>query len=222
MQFVSPTWYNAPSFIYAEEMNGEAVNDEFCKQRMTVQERFNAEINLEIYPDEGGGTTLEKNIHAMVTAGDELCDLVCNGDGCGVRNGIGGDFLNLRSVSTIDFDKPWFKGTSDLFTIGGRLFFTANPLSTSSIYMNSVLAVNKDMAADFGLTIPYDEARAGAWCFDDMVAMTKDMNQDLDGDGKMTEDGMLTVVSDWSRPAPAPWPPSWRRRAIRSQRPWKD
>lgn len=228
VQFISPTWYNAPSFIYAEELNGEAVNDEFYKQRMTVQERFNAEIKLEIYPDEGGGTTLEKNIHAMVTAGDDLYDLVYNGDGCGVRNGIGGDFLNLRSLSSIDFDKPWFKGTSDLFTIGGRLFFTANPLSTSSIYMNSVLAINKDMATDFNLTIPYDDARAGVWCFDDMVAMTKDLNQDLNGDGKMDEndqygfltqyystmciqcnlggavigkdeDGMLTVVSDAER-----------------------
>lgn len=65
------------------ESSAEAVNDEFYRQRMTVQERFNAEIKLEIYPDEGGGTTLEKNIHAMVTAGDELYDLVYNGDGCG-------------------------------------------------------------------------------------------------------------------------------------------
>ncbi len=84
------------------------------------------------------------------------------------------------------------------------------------------------MATDFNLTIPYDDARAGTWCFDDMVAMTKDLNQDLNGDGKMTEDdqygfltqyystvciqcnlggavigkdedGMLTVVSDAER-----------------------
>ena len=195
VQFICPTWYNAPSFLYAEELNGEAVNDEFYNQRMTVQERFNAEINLEIYPDEGGGTTMEKVIHSTVIAGDDTYDLVYNGDGCGVRNGIAGDFLNLRSLSSLDFDKPWFKGTSDLFTIGGKLYFTANPLSTSSIYMNSVLAINKDMAADFGLTIPYDQARAGAWCFDDMVAMTADMNQDINGDGKMDENdqyGFLT------------------------------
>ena len=195
VQFICPTWYNAPSFIYASELNGEVVNDAFYNQRMEVQERFNVSVEMEIYPDEGGGTKVEQNIHQMVAAGDDSYDLVYNGDGCGVRNGLGGDFLNLRSIPTIDFDKPWFKGTTDLFTVGGKLFFTANTLSISSIYMNSILAVNKDVAADFGLTVPYDKARAGTWVFDDLIAMTADMNQDLNGDGQMNEDdqyGFLT------------------------------
>lgn len=193
--FVAPTWYNAPSYIYASEINGEAVNDAFYDQRMEIQERFNVNIELSIYEDNGGGTALEKTIHEIVLSGDDTYDLVYNGDGCSARNGINGDYLNLRSISTINFDKPWFKGASEQLTIAGKLFFTSNPLSISSIYMNSVLVINKDVATNFNLTIPYDKVRAGTWYLDDMITMTESVNQDLNADGAMTEDdqyGFLT------------------------------
>ncbi|MBQ7720209.1 MAG: hypothetical protein IJT56_06450 [Clostridia bacterium] len=193
--FAAPTWYGAPSFIYASELDGEVINDAFYNQRMSIQERFNVSIDLFVKNDEGGGTQLEKDVHKMVQAGDSGYDLIYNGDGCGVRNGLGGDFLNLRAVSSIDFDKPWFSGTSDLFTIGGRLFFTANTFSISSIYMSSTLTINKKLASDFGLEVPYDQARAGSWTLDALLAMTANMDKDINGDGKMTEEDQYGFLS---------------------------
>jgi ABC-type glycerol-3-phosphate transport system substrate-binding protein len=162
---------------------------------MEIQDRFNVNVDLTVVDDEAGGTHLEQDINNLVAAGDPAYDLVYNGDGPIARNAINGDFLNLRSMSSIDFAKPWFAGSSDVFTIGGKLFFTSNAFSISSIYMNDVLAINKDLAENLGLTVPYDKVRAGTWVMDDLIAMTDGVNQDLNGDGKMTEEdqyGFLT------------------------------
>ncbi|MCR5264759.1 MAG: hypothetical protein K6D94_12850 [Clostridiales bacterium] len=131
----------------------------------------------------------------MALAGDNSYDIAYNHDLRTVTGAMRGDFLDIRSIDTIDFSKPWFHGTTDLLTVGGKLFFDSNQFALSGEYMNIVLAINKDFANNHGIAIPYDKARAGTWYMDDLIAMTSDLAQDINGDGKMTEDdqyGFLT------------------------------
>ncbi|MBQ7721048.1 MAG: hypothetical protein IJT56_10735, partial [Clostridia bacterium] len=192
LNFVTTTWYEASKYIYAFELDGEVVNDALYNQRMAVQERFNVNVNLTA---DDAQDTLSTKIHKMVMAGDNTYDLIYNHDTLTTGNGMKGDFINLRGVSAFDWSKPWFKGTSESFTVGGKLYFTANSFALSGIYMNSMLCINKPLAEANGIEIPYDKARDGKWYLDDLIAMTTDMNQDINGDGKMTEDdqyGFLT------------------------------
>ena len=114
-----------------------------------------------------------------------------------MQNALNGDFLDIKSLPVIDFDKPWWRGTSDNFTIGGKLYFTENCLSLSGIFMNYVLAVNKKLADNYNIEIPYDKVAAGKWYIDDVSALLKNFPNDIDGDGNLTENDMYGMVTSY-------------------------
>ncbi|MCR5263430.1 MAG: hypothetical protein K6D94_06115 [Clostridiales bacterium] len=194
LKFLTTTWYEAYKYIYAFELDGEVINDALYNQRMAVQDRFNVTVSLTA---EDTQDTVSNNIHKMVLAGDDTYDLIYNHDTLTAGNGMKGDFINLRGVDGFDWSKPWYKGTSDTFTIGGKLFFTANSFALSGIYMNSILTINKRLAEANGIAIPYDKAREGTWYFDDLIGMTADMNKDIDGDGKMTGEDQYGYLTSY-------------------------
>ena len=63
--------------------------------------------------------------------------------------------------------------------------------------MNYVLAVNKKLADDSNIEIPYDKVAAGKWYIDDLSALLKDFPNDPHGDGKMTENDMYGLVTSY-------------------------
>lgn len=194
LNILTTTWYEASSYIYAENLNGEVINDALYNDRINIQDRFNVSINLTANDDFGIVAT---NVDKMALAGDDSYDLVYNHDLKTVGNALKGDFVNLRGIDAIDFSKPWWNGTSEVFTISGKLMFTANTLSLSGIYMNYILSYNKDLAEANGITIPYDDVRAGSWYLDDLIALTQDMAKDIDGDGKLTENDQYGYLTSY-------------------------
>jgi len=224
MQILTTEWYTASKYIYAAEENGEIINDTLFAQRAEVSERFNVDIGLAL-----GGQPLDvsNTVNQMVVSGDSSYDLVYNHDLTTMNNALKGDFYDLRAIEPIHFDKPWWKGTSEVFTIQGKLFCTGNALTLSGIYMNGILVVNKDLAADLQMEVPYEKVRSGNWYMDDLITMAETATVDLDGNGIMdtndqwglftgayaqmamqsnlggtvlqkTEDGFLRVIDDLS------------------------
>lgn len=192
LHILTTTWYSASTYIYAESLDGEVINDALYNARSKISDRFNVTISLTA---NDWLDVVSNNTHKMVMAGDTSYDLVYNHDLKTVGNALKGDFINIRSIDAINFSKPWWNGSSETFTVNGKLLFTANFLSLSGIYMNYVLAVNKELAADNTITIPYEKVKAGEWYFDDLISITKDTARDIDGDGRMTENdqyGFLT------------------------------
>jgi len=194
MNILTTIWYDAPTYIYAENLNGEVINDALYNARMTISNRFNANIALTA---KDNFDVVSNNVHNMVLAGDNTYDLVYNHDLKTVSNALKGDFLNIRDIDVIDFSKPWWKGSSEEFTVNGKLLFTANFLSLSGIYMNCSLAINKKIAADNLIEIPYEKVKAGDWYLDDLINMTKDMVRDLDGDGEITDKDQFGFLTSY-------------------------
>jgi len=192
MQILTTTWYTATKYIYAAEENGEVINDALFAQRAEVSERFNVEIGLTAEEDLGA---VASRIHNLTMAGDDTYDLAYNHDLMTIGNALKGDFYNLRAVDIINFDKPWWNGSTEVFTIQGKLPCTANPLALSGIYMNYVLTVNKDLAANLQIEIPYETVRQGKWYIDELISLAELATIDLDGNGILDYDdqwGLLT------------------------------
>ena len=180
---LTTSWYNAKTYIYADELNGEVINDALYNQRATVEDRFNVNILCTANDDYPVvGTT----VHNLVLSGDDAYDIAFNHDNESMGNTMRGDFYNLRDFELLNFDKPWWKGTSEVFTVQGKLFATATPLTTSGIYMNCSLSINKNLAEDLQLGVPYEAVRNGEWYLDDMISMATAATMDTNGDGKMT------------------------------------
>ncbi len=191
---LTTTWYDAKNYIYADSQNGDVMNDAIYESISSIEERFG--VNITVTADEGLGS-IGNTLHHLVMSGDDTYKLYYGHDLNTVSNGLNGDFLNILDLPFIDFEKPWWKGTSENFTVGGKLYFTGNCLSQSGIFMNYVLAVNKELASNYKIDIPYDKVSAGEWYIDDLIGMIKEFPIDLDGDGEMTENDLYGLVTSY-------------------------
>ena len=191
---LTTSWYNARNYIYADTQDGDVMNDALYDSISTVEDRFGVDITI---TDDEEQDAVAKTLHNLVMSGDDTYKLYYGHDLNTVQNALNGDFLDIKSLPNINFDKPWWRGTSDNFTIGGKLYFTGNCLSLSGIFMNYVLAVNKKLADNYSVEIPYDKVTAGEWYIDDLSALIKDFPNDIDGDGKMTESDMYGLVTSY-------------------------
>ncbi len=194
---LTTSWYTAKKYIYADEMNGEVVNDALYNQRAKISDRFNVNITCN---DDGDLDPVATQVHQLVISGDDSYSIVYSHDNMTMNNGLKGDFCNLRSFDLLDFSKPWWQGASQVFTIQGKLFATANTMAMSGIYMNCTLSFNKTLMIDLQLEYPYEKVRNGEWYMDDMTAMAKVAKQDLNGDGKYDANdqwGFLTASYGW-------------------------
>ncbi|MBE6725189.1 MAG: hypothetical protein E7576_08380 [Ruminococcaceae bacterium] len=183
LKIVTSTWFNNDGIIHPEELTGEVINDAVYNANLGVAETYNcgfAPIILDTYP------AVTQAVELAVKSGMDEYDLSYNHDNQTVANAMKGYFLNIRGSDVFNFDAPWWTKTAEDFTVGGGLYFAANYVTYSPLYFGFTLVYNKDIAANYGIEIPYDRIFAGDWYLEDFIAMTKDTNQDLDGDGEMT------------------------------------
>ncbi len=191
---LTTSWYNARNYIYADTQDGDVMNDALYDSISTVEDRFGVDITI---TDDEEQDAVAKTLHNLVMSGDDTYKLYYGHDLNTVQNALNGDFLDIKSLPNINFDKPWWRGTSDNFTIGGKLYFTGNCLSLSGIFMNYVLAVNKKLADNYSVEIPYDKVTAGEWYIDDLSALFKDFGYAIDGDGMLSESDMYGLVTSY-------------------------
>ena len=194
---LTTTWYTAQKYIYADEMNGEVVNDALFRQRVKISDRFNVAVTCTANDDV---PTVAATVDSLAASGDDSYSIVYNHDIKTMTNGLKGDFCDLRSFELLDFSKPWWQGTPQVFTIQGKLFAAANPMAVSGIYMNCTVSFNKALMTDLQMDLPYEKVRNGEWVFDDMISMAEKGMQDLDGNGIFDDKdqwGFLTSSYGW-------------------------
>ncbi len=182
-RIITSVWYNNNNIIHPDELIGEAVNDAVYNANMSLMDDYNCILTPIVMANEG---TVTSSISASVSASLDEYDMSYNHDNRTVDNVLKGDFLNLRMSDVFNFDAPWWTVTADNFTVGDGMYFAANYATYSPMYFGFVLVYNKDIAEDYHIEIPYEDIFAGNWYLDDMIAMTTDVNRDLDGDGEMT------------------------------------
>ena len=194
---LTTSWYNAKKYIYADEMNGEVVNDALFKQRSKISDRFNVDITCN---DDNDLDPVSTMVHNCAISGDDSYSIVYSHDNMTMNNGLKGDFCDLRSFEILDFSKPWWQGASQVFTIQNRLFATANSMAMSGIYMNCTVSFNKALMIDLQMDLPYEKVKNGEWYLDDMISMAEKGKQDLDGNGVFDDKdqwGFLTASYGW-------------------------
>ena len=175
-------WYNNDKIILPEELTGEVINDAVYNANLNTMNTYNfvfTPIILNEYPQVTPAVT------SSVKAGMDEYDMTLNHDNQTVSSALSGNHLNIRASDIFNFDAPWWTRTADDFTVGGGMYFAANYTTYSPLYFGFALVYNKSLAEDYHIEIPYDKIIAGEWYLEDLISMTKDVNRDLNGDGKM-------------------------------------
>lgn len=170
----------AHRMIY-DEVTGNAVNDELNKAKNYIENRFRVKLNVVSGGD--AGQTKDATANA-IKAGSPDFDITVGHDSSTFALAQEGLFRDMKSVEQFDFSKPWWPdGTVENLSIANRLYCASNYMSYLGLHWTRAVMVNKDLAADLNLDVPYDKVREGKWTLDEMISMATGVSQDLDGNG---------------------------------------
>ena len=166
--------------IPEDEMNGEVVNDALIIRDNAIEDRYN--ISIEYVSD----TNADK-VKSSVLAGDNEYDLVYSNIYQFAPLATESILADLCSFKDIDLSDTWWSPLmAEKLTLNNRLYFTASDIAPSIYQAPLCMFLNLKLWEDYNFDIDvYETVLDGKWTYDVLTDLTKDLDQDLNGDGKM-------------------------------------
>ncbi|MCL2771868.1 MAG: extracellular solute-binding protein [Oscillospiraceae bacterium] len=184
-------WYAKD--IYAEQENGDPINDAVYLRNKTIEDKYNIKIvNL---PENGD---LTPRASKSIKAGDDAFDLMCHGLSQITTLMTGGYLYDLKTFPYLDLTKPWWdQKAAEQLTMDGRLFATVSNYLITDKDATWILMFNKQVQKDYNLDDPYQLVKDGTWTMGKMLDMIKAVAKDLNGDGVMDQTDQWGLVSQY-------------------------
>lgn len=168
------------------ETVGEVVNDALTERDNVIMEQYNVQIAYTKYEAASEITSLirkevlanENSWHMAISAmSDSLIKLM--------NENV---LYDLTELPYLDLSASWWSAPMyEKTQIDGHMYITMGDISPQKYYAPYVLAYNKMLAAAYDLPDLYDMVLDGKWTLDAFSSLLKDMERDLNGDGKMDE-----------------------------------
>jgi len=166
--------------LYAEEINGDIINDAVFNRNKKIEEKYNITIDETVVADFQG------TVRKTVNAGDDAYDVVVPHLMEVAPLAQAGVLLDIFRVPYLDFGMPWWNANCprDL-SIGNMLFVMQGDLLIMDNDAMEAMIFNKEVLKANALENPYDIVKRGEWTFDKLYDMSRGISKDLNGDGKM-------------------------------------
>ena len=167
--------------IPEDEMNGEVVNDALIVRDKAIEDKYN--INIEYVRDANVG--MVKN---SVLAGDNEYDLVYSNIYEFAPLATESILADLCSFRDIDLTSKWWSPLmAEKLTLNDHLYFTASDIAPSIYQAPFCMFLNLKLWEDYNFDIDvYETVLEGKWTLDVLSGLTKDLDRDLNDDGKMS------------------------------------
>ncbi len=170
------TW----QFVDAAETTGDVINDAIFERNTRIEEIYNISIDAE-YSD-GTITTYRQ----AVLSGDSLYAAMYNLLSYMTTLSLEGLFYNYYELPHINMEAAWWdQSMVENLTVDDRLYVLSGDISPHINNKAFVFLFNKDMCSALGLDMPYQMVLDGKWTQDVLAQYVKNVNADLNGDGKM-------------------------------------
>ena len=190
-----PEWSLYMNYYFADEANGEVVNDAVYERLRRVEEFFN--IDFEWYSP-GYVDSVYPELQKVVTAGLPEYDLVLTHCATSLTGYVTeGLICNWIDMPGVDLEKPyWNQSVRENFEVKGVLPFMASDYILPDV--NSIF-FNKDLIAEYSLDDPYALVEDGSWTWEKLNTMATVASRDLNGDNIMDEQDQYGFVGerDW-------------------------
>ncbi|MCL1794582.1 MAG: hypothetical protein FWG34_12020 [Oscillospiraceae bacterium] len=175
--------------IYAEDENGEPINDAVYKRNRYVEDKYNCVVSEILAED-------HMNVLAKsVRADDDEYELFYTTLGNLAGSAATGNYMDLNEFPVIGLDAPWWDiNAKKSLSIGGKLYFCPSDLILLHYNAASAIIFNKKMLKDYELEDLYSLASSGKWTIDKLTGITKDIYQDINGDGNMDENDLYGIA----------------------------
>ena len=181
------------------ESSGDVLDDALYDRNRVVEERFDVTIKTVSMDATWPSTDFNSNLQASIMAGDGAYDLVA-GYAASITKLVGeGLFIDWNTMKYNDFSKPWWSSQiADEMNIGGKCFLVTGDASLALWKNMRCMLFNKRLADDYNTPDLYEIVKSGDWTFDKLIEVTKDVYQDLDGDGKKSDGDIYGYITGWS------------------------
>lgn len=164
--------------IYAEEQNGDTINDAVYIRNRNVESKLNINI-AEIKSNDVPGDA-KTAISAGDTTYDAIFTIMFESAGMAQNRYI----MNIKEIPNIDFDKPWWdKNAAKELAIKNRLYFAESDISTMAKSGTIFIVFNKNLIKEYELGDPYEYIRNDKWTLDVYSQMVKSLYVDVNGNG---------------------------------------
>lgn len=187
------SWNAFEYYFFADEANGDAMNDAIYNRKVKVEEYLNVSIGqeLEARPDYN---KVNDKIKSTVQAGDDVYSLALIHVISGVSElSSTGMLYNFDALPYIDTTADWWnRAQMDMLRLGKNSYYG---VSDYVIPCPSLVFFNKELVADHALDDPYTLVYEGKWTLDKFVDMATSITTDLNGDGKYTTDDIGGVCA---------------------------
>ena len=176
-----------PEF-FVEGQTGDNVTDAIFERNLNVETMLN--IKLEYIGTKGNVSNSDnflKKVQNSFNAGEKAYDILASHSRTGgvvAAAGMAKDMLSIDD-SYLDFEMPWWPETMiDTATISNKMYFISGDISTNTLHFMYGVYYNADMITNLQLDDPTPIALDGKWTLDKMIAMSENLYQDLNDDGK--------------------------------------
>lgn len=169
--------------IYAEELNGEPINDAVFNRNSKVGEKYNFTISEKV----GTSSDASGEAKKAILAGEEAYDMILLGSSINslITSGM---LVNLKNIPYMDLTKPWYdQNANESLSIDHKLYVTAGDLIIMDNDATWTLLFNKSLAADLGIGDLYEKVNSGAWTIDALHDCIVNASRDINGDGVQDE-----------------------------------
>ena len=168
--------------IFAEEINGDVINDAVYNRNAKIEEKYNIKITQISVEN----PQVETKVTQAIKAGDDIYDVVAPHLVQFPPTAQAGNYVDFFSIPYLDLEKPWWdQGTIRDLSIINKLFILQGALLVLDNDAMEAMIFNKELLKEHALDDPYVIVKAGEWTFDKLIEMSKGIAKDLNGDGKM-------------------------------------
>ncbi|MCL2518856.1 MAG: hypothetical protein FWF15_09870 [Oscillospiraceae bacterium] len=187
-----PQWSLIDLYYFAEEANGDAMNDAAYERTQKINEELGIEIG---WYKPGIITTVMPVLRSVVMSGSDEYDLLLTHCVQDINLNIASQLImNWNNIPNIDMSKSyWNTSVSDNFEAYGMLGYAVNDLILPDV--NSIF-FNKQLQENLQIGNIYDIVDSGKWTWDKLTEFAKVGYADLNGDGVVDSDDQFGFVGE--------------------------
>lgn len=181
--------YDIYRFSIRDELNGDVLNDAIYNSLRAVEEKLNVVTQPVLFADPG-------QLSNAIVAGDDACDIMTGQDLAMANLALDGYTMDISHMEQLDFSAPWWpEHAVSSYRINDNMLLFSNYMSYFGVSRARAWFINKQLAANYGLTVPYADVFAGTWTLDKLHGMIGSVYEDTNGNGTVDMEDTVGYVN---------------------------
>ena len=187
-----PDWQGYKYYFFADETNGDPMNDAIFNRTSTVEEYLNIDITQ---TQVAGIGDVAPELQRSVTAQDNAYQLALTHCIQNVSSMVTGGYLhNYDDLNYVDYNAEWWnREMMDVLRLGNNTYYGVSDYMIPCPY---AIFFNKNMIADYNFENPYELVYNGQWTLDKFCEMSIAVTTDTNGDGQFTNDDIRGICTE--------------------------